>query len=121
MSILFCKPSGDVIWNPSSDSARVFLAQVRALEDMVGASGGMTDIRSDEVTVDTEQFVAFTEALSSRAMQSAGGSTFRFLVDGCLSICLALASELSPELPVSESLKELRMVGQRQVKGYSEH
>lgn len=59
MSIWVISSSGSDLWNPAQRKGRLFLANVRALEEFIGLPSGVSDVYSDEIEVDTIALEAF--------------------------------------------------------------
>jgi len=90
MGVLF--EAGDVVvWSPSPRLARLFLAQVRALEELVGKQSGIGEIVADEVRVDPAALNAFVAAVAD-ALSSTTNATMRSLMAGPFSMAAGLSS-----------------------------
>jgi Family of unknown function (DUF6086) len=62
MAVLF--ESGDaLLWDPSPRVAKMFLAEVRAVEEAVGVQSGIGDLIADEVAVDSSVLCAFVSTI----------------------------------------------------------
>lgn len=85
MSLIF-EHQGKTAWNPSSRAGNLFLAQVRAIESVLGISSGFSPPLNDEVQVDIHQLRDFSLHLAGEI--SAGNSpTLQTLV--CAVFALA--------------------------------
>jgi hypothetical protein len=98
MSIFFLSPNGDDVWNPASDVARVFHAQVESVADLLGVESGLGAIKSDEIAIETMKFCAFGSALAARIEAYREDSCFVALVGNAFAIALALQDVLGLEL-----------------------
>jgi hypothetical protein len=95
MSIFFLSPNGDDVWNPASDVARVFHAQVESVADLLGVESGLGAIKSDEIAIET---MTFGSALAARIEAYREDSCFVALVGNAFAIALALQDVLGLEL-----------------------
>jgi len=95
---------GRSVWEPSLEVGYCFVAQVRALENLIGTDSGIGSIESDEVNVDEQTLVDFIDKTLMRLENTNNGSLFMRVV-GCLQIMYRLA----------ESYYRLMASGLRQV------
>lgn len=102
MSIYFSVGDGRDVWNPSSEVARVFLAQTEVMAHYLAMDSGLGPVVSDEVIIDTMRFAAFTSAFTQRMLEYADDSCFHALMSGCFSIVLGLRNQLHMSTPTND-------------------
>ncbi|WP_131803439.1 MULTISPECIES: DUF6086 family protein [Pseudofrankia] len=88
MGVLF-EIAGETVWEPGQKVARLFLAQVRALEEATGSPSGLSASFDDEIAIDVEKFEEFIAATTSLIARS-NSRALMALVRGPLRIMLAL-------------------------------
>lgn len=77
------------IWEPSLAVGRLFIAEIRALEEMIGLKSGFSDIVSDEVSLDETLLAAFLDVTGRRLAETNNGP-LKILSAGCIQIAIAL-------------------------------
>lgn len=107
MSIFFVTNEGNEIWNPASDTARLFCDQVASIARLLSVETGLGAIISDEVIVDAAQFKAFAAAFSGFMLRLQPDGKAWLLVAGCFSFVGALAERLGAQPVVEPELTRL--------------
>jgi hypothetical protein len=100
--------TGDqVLWNPSTGVARVFLRTAEALSLESGVPSGIGPMVDDESEIDMPSFEVFVSALVIRYQQSRH-PVLRSLIEGFIATALVLVERGGGELPDrEETLAEL--------------
>jgi hypothetical protein len=80
MSVYFIADDRRGLWNPASDTARLFHDQCTSVARMLGVESGLAPIISDEVIVDAETW------WSSRRIESRRGEVRPFPVPGVVLV-----------------------------------
>ena len=70
------------------------------IEDALGEASGVSDVISDEVTVETEVLLAFVEAMMS--VHQTGHNVLAIQVEGILVLSLALLNQAGVSVTPSE-------------------
>ncbi|NOU29365.1 MAG: hypothetical protein HOO96_15795 [Polyangiaceae bacterium] len=115
MSILFQTDDGSELWWPASAIARLFHDQLASIgRHLLGIESGLGPIEADEIAVDREAFLAFTDAFHAH-LGNAGERTHA-MVGVAFGIALLLAGRLGRPIgddPVSQRYLEQgrRLVG----------
>lgn len=117
---VFFKWQGEVVWDPSPRLARLFLAQVRALENAVELQSGIGEVVADEVELNPLLPRPFVLALMNE-LDSETDNTTKTLFAGSFSIShgILLACEPGPTSPMSGDTERLARRGHLLVSGQS--
>lgn len=90
MSLNF-KKDGNMLWNPGMRAGRVFLANVRALEPVIGKNAGISDlIPGDTYEVDGCELNRFTSELLDWYIAT-NSPVLRGMIEGVLRTCIVLS------------------------------
>ena len=96
MGVLF-EDGDELIWNPSPRLARLFVGQVRALEELTSAHSGIGPIIGDEVQVNRTQLHAFVAALAAE-WEADSSATLKTLVAGPFAIATGILAACDESL-----------------------
>ncbi|WP_223634888.1 DUF6086 family protein [Corallococcus sp. EGB] len=107
-----------VVWNPSLRMARLFVSQVRALEEAVGIESGVGEIVSDEVEIDPVLLGAFVLALVKQ-LDSGMSETAKSLMGGGFAIAYGILVACVPKVVflMKEDTRRLARRGEVLVSG----
>lgn len=99
MSLYFTSRERD-IWNPASETGRLYCEQVASIAKELGVESGLGPVISDEVEIDEGVFVAFVQAALALCLTLGAGALSGLLILPSLAISVALAEQLgSADLP----------------------
>ncbi|WP_147476440.1 DUF6086 family protein, partial [Corallococcus sp. AB032C] len=117
---VFFKWQGEVVWDPSPRLARLFLAQVRALENAVELQSGIGEVVADEVEINPLLLSPFVSALMNELDSETSNAT-KTLFAGPFSIShgILLACEPGSTSPMRGDTERLARRGQLLVSGQS--
>ena len=107
-----------VVWNPSLRMARLFVSQVRALEEAVGIESGFGDIVSDEVKIDPVLLGVFVLALVKQ-LDSGMSETAKSLMASGFAIAYGVLVACTPKIAflMKEETRRLARRGEVLVSG----
>ncbi len=100
MSQLFLAED-QVLWNPASAIATLFLRTAQALESEARLPTGLSPMQADECHLDVEAFAAFIEALVIRFERS-NHVVQRSLMEGFIATSLVLIDRADATVPAAE-------------------
>ena len=106
MSIIIYATSGQTIWEPSLDVAKLFVEHARLLEPLCGVLSGVGPVVSDEVVIDPHQFGRFLQA-GGRLLEQSNSGPLHALVSGFLTLGGGLYRRMTgrePDLPAGLGL-----------------
>ena len=115
MSILFQTDDGSELWWPASAVARLFHDQLGSIgRHLLGIESGLGPIEADEIAVDRQAFLAFTDAFHAHLAKA--GEHTHSMVGHAFAVTLVLAHRLGRPIgddPVSQRYLEhgRRVVG----------
>ncbi len=89
-----------VLWNPASAVAALFLRSAQALEPEVRLPSGLGPMQEDECHIDLESFAAFIEALVIRFERS-NHTVQRSLMEGFIATSLVLIDRAGVAAPAT--------------------
>src|SRR4051812_2224146 len=62
--------TGQTLWNPATDVARLFFRMTEALVPVADRPSGVVDLETDEYAIDSAAFAMFVDALVKRYLAS---------------------------------------------------
>src|SRR4051794_29752851 len=92
---------GKILWEPAGDVARLFLAQVRALEELSGTPSGIGALNADEVEVRPDLLERFIDHCMS-VLEPSNSGALSALSEGVVAVLMALHHRITgrwPEAP----------------------
>ncbi len=113
MSILFQTDDGSELWWPASAVARLFHDQLGSIgRHLLGIESGLGPIEADEIAVDRQAFLAFTDAFHAHLAKA--GEHTHTMVGPAFAVTLVLAHRLGRPIgddPVSQRyLEQARII-----------
>ena len=98
---------GQEIWSTSLGVGNLFLAQIRAIESLLGTKSGVDSFLADTVEIDASLFNSFI-GNAMQTLESTNNAPLFALMAGCLEIAIALNTKITDQLPdTSEKLMPL--------------
>ncbi|MCP3139428.1 DUF6086 family protein [Pyxidicoccus xibeiensis] len=95
---VFFKWQDEVVWNPSPRMTRLFLAQVRALEEALEVQSGIGEMIADEVELNPSLLETFVSVLVEE-LESETSSTFKTLIAGPFAMAYGILRACEPKSP----------------------
>ncbi|MEU8119033.1 DUF6086 family protein [Spirillospora sp. NPDC049024] len=95
----------DVLWNPATRVAGLFLDTAAAHARMLGVPSGLGPMEADECQVDVPVFAAFTDALV-RYYARSSHRILRSLMEGFVATALAVAENAGGPVPAATELAD---------------
>lgn len=114
-SILFQTDDGTELWWPASTAARLFHDQLGSIgRHLLGIESGLGPIEADEISVDRQAFLAFTDAFQAHLAKA--GERTHTMLGPAFAVTLVLAHRLGRPIggdPLSQRYRELglRLLG----------
>jgi hypothetical protein len=87
-----------VLWNPSTGVAELFVHVAQSLASTAGTPTGIGAVYADEYEIDPDNFAAFVNALVDRYLSS-HHPIFRSLLEGFLATAIVLVDRAGRDVP----------------------
>ncbi|XRQ07191.1 DUF6086 family protein [Actinomadura welshii] len=97
----FFQNGDDVLWNPATRVAQVFMDMAAAHARLLGTPSGLGPMEADECEVDVAAFAAFTDALV-RYYAGSNHPVLRSLMEGFVATALAVVRRGGGDVPAAD-------------------
>ncbi|MEV3921449.1 DUF6086 family protein [Actinomadura coerulea] len=96
---------GEVLWNPATRVAGLFLDMAQAHARLLGVPSGLGPMEEDECQVDVQAFASFTDALV-RYYANSSHMILRSLMEGFAATALAVAHSVAEPVAAARELAD---------------